>query len=357
MIEGSLHNVPLTDVFQVIVTSQKAGILTVIRGVSRARIYFDVGRIQYAHITPGVHLGEMLVRMDLLSAHEVQEILLKQTIENAGTPLGLTAIGMGFLEDPDLQDAVTRQVLEVLTELITWREGSFNFAERSQWASQVPTEHSLDAMALLMKAAQWIREWEAGSVAPESVFQRSGDPTKVRLDEEGWEVLGYVDGKRSARSIAAELDLAERHVYRLLFELLELEVIEEVPYSIEEPLILIISQSSALQRLIRLALQRARLRAHVVVDLENSMSYIRDNHPSAIVVDDVEGAGWEFVRDLRKLPGQGHLPVIVLTEASQNHSQGLFRRFRRPKANVLEKPFHEIEFQQMITQLVGKPLT
>src|SRR5690606_6254973 len=83
VIEGSLKNVPLTDVFQIIAPGQKTGVLTVTRGLARARIYFQGGQIGYAHVTPGVHLGEILVRMDMLTAHEVQEILRRQHSENA----------------------------------------------------------------------------------------------------------------------------------------------------------------------------------------------------------------------------------------------------------------------------------
>src|SRR5690606_27104036 len=99
MIEGSLRNVPLSDIFQIIATGQKSGVLTVQRGQARARIYFDQGRIGYAHVTPGVHLGEILVRMDLLTAHEVQEILRRQHTENPGTQLGLMASQMGLLRE------------------------------------------------------------------------------------------------------------------------------------------------------------------------------------------------------------------------------------------------------------------
>jgi hypothetical protein len=76
-------------------------------------------------------------------------------------------------------------------------------------------------------------------------------------------------------------------------------------------------------------------------------------HPQAIVIEDVGGAGWELVRDVRKLPAQGHLPILVLSSEQQS---GLLGRLRRPKATVLEKPFLEIEFQQAVTQLVGRSL-
>ncbi len=354
MIEGSLRNVPLSDVFQIIATGQKAGILTVMRGQARARIYFEQGGIQYAHISPGVHLGEILVRMDLLTTHEVQEILRRQHVENAGTPLGLMAVDMGLLEEQDLGQALERQVLEVVSELMSWSDGQFNFAERSGWASQAPTGHAVDAMALLMRVAQRLHEFEGGTVEPDVIFLRTGDPTKVELPAGAWEVLGYVDGKRTARSIAAELDLTERHVFHLMHELQQLGVIEAQPFRVEDPLVLAVSPSSALQRLLRLSLQRARLRAEVALDYEDALRVLPGIHPSALVVDDQEGAGWALVKELRRQSGQSHLPVLVLVD--EVPKPGLFSRARRPRAEVLLKPFHEIEFQQKITRMVGRPL-
>ena len=81
MIQGSLKNLPLTDMFQLIANSQKSGIMTLTRFEARARIYFDLGRISYAHMTPGNHLGEIMVRMDMLTFHDVQELLKRQRHE------------------------------------------------------------------------------------------------------------------------------------------------------------------------------------------------------------------------------------------------------------------------------------
>lgn len=354
MIEGSLRNVPLSDVFQVIATGQKSGVLTVQRGLARARIYFTRGRIEYAHVAPGVHLGEILVRMDLLSAHEVQEILRRQHTENAGTQLGLMAVEMGLLREDDLKLALERQILEVVGDLLSWSEGRFDFSDRAVNASQAPTDHSIDAMMLLMRVAQRRHEFDSEGVEPNTVFVRTGDPTRAEMPTGGWEVLGYVDGKRSARSVAAELDLTERHVFHLLHVLAEQGVIEKTPFTVEDPVVLVVSPSSALQRLIRLALQRAGFRVEAVFDYAEAEAAIDTHHPSAMVVDDDKaGTAWDLVRDLRKRPAHAHLQVLILLDEMPR--TGLFRRL--PKAETLLKPFHELRLQELVSQLVGRPAT
>lgn len=353
MIEGSLRSVPLSDVFQMLASGQKSGILTVIRGGSRARVYFEQSRIQHAHISPGIHLGEILVKLDYLSNREVQEILLTQTSENVDTPLGLTAVHKGLITHEELKEALEMQITEVVTELMLWRSGDFKFTERSNSSTQVLGDVRIDGMSLLISVTQRIQAWRDGSVDADTILERSGDPSKLTLPDGSWEILGLVDGSRTAESIAAELDLNERYVYRLLYELAERGVLRPTGYKLERPLVLVISASSAIQRLVRLALQRADLRAELFSSPDEALVFLESAHARALVIDEFADA-WGFIREFRRLPGQGHLPIVLLVNEVQ---QGLFQRFRRPKAHVLEKPFHEFEFQQLIGRLVGRPVT
>jgi CheY-like chemotaxis protein len=352
MIEGSLRNVPLSDVFQIAVTGQKSGILTVVREGAEARIFFEQGNIQSAHLVPGVHLGEILVRMDLLTALEVQELLSMQRSDGDGTPLGLIAVERGMVDANGLHRAVERQVVEVLSELLSWRDGNFVFSEQSLLFGAAH-DHDIDAMAVLMKVAQQISDYETGSAAPSSVFQRSGDPTKVDMPPGGWEILGHIDGTHTSRNIASELDLSEGQVYHLLFTLERLGVIEPSPFDIVEPVVLLLSPSSALRQLLRLTLQRAQCEVVIAADEADALAYAEGNYPRVVVVDDHGGSGWVFVRELRKLPTMAHTPVVLLTDSNGG---GLLGRFRRPKATVVSKPFQETAFQQLIGSLVGRSL-
>lgn len=349
MIRGSLKNLPLTDMFQLIANTQKSGVMTLTRHEARARLYFELGRLAYAHVTPGNHLGEIMVRMDLLSFHEVQEILKRQRTENPGTLLGRMAVDMGYIEEDDLAAAVELQALEVLSELMSWSDGIFEFTAPEPDASQAPIGDGIDALALLMRVAHGIYEY-SNSVAPEMVFLKAGDPTSVELPQGGWEVLGHVNGRRSARSIAAEFDMSERKVFHLLANLAELGVLEQAPYAADEPLILVVTHSAALARLLRLTLLRAGLRVELVDEYANTLAGIEAHHPKAIVLDDAAGAAWDVVREVRRSAAHGHLPMLLLVD--QTPRQNLFRPL--PRADTLLKPFHEIDLQQQVGRLLGK---
>ncbi|HEX7003281.1 MAG TPA: response regulator [Trueperaceae bacterium] len=351
MIEGSLRNLPLTDVFQVVATSQKSGTLSLIRGRRHARVLFDAGRITYAHLTPGVHLAEILVRMELVTVSEMLTLLSQQKKERSSLPLGRAAVAAGYLDEEGLRNALERQVLEVLSELLSWRTGSFSFGEQIDETLEGPEVKGFDAMMLLMQVAQEQSGSETDSAQPSAIYQQVGDPTKVEMSAPEWEVLTAVDGRRNAISVAAELDLPERRTYRLLRDLEQKRVVALSPFNIEVPLVLLVTPSNAHGRLLRLLLARSRALPHIEWEQSAALEFLEAHHPRAVIVDDHGNNGWDFIRDLRRLPAKAHLPVVALVPAgSERRAAG---RARRVKALMLPKPFQELEFQQLLGRMVG----
>ncbi len=337
MLHGRLRNVPLAEVFQVLVTGQQEGTLEVEREGQLAVLNLSVGRIRYASMRPGVHLGEVLVRMDLLSTAEVQALLASQVRENAGAPLGLAALRAGFLDADDLAAAVRRQVAEVVSELLTWRDGQFRFMESEVDSTYVPDDQAVDAMAVLLEVAGRLQDEDAARVKPAAVFERAGDPTSVSLPGGAWEVLAAVDGRRSARSLAAESELPERQVYAILGRLESLGVLRRLPLLAEEPVVLVVCASQALERLLRLLVTRCGGVPVVAADTAPAASLAARWRPRAVVIDDA-GDGAEHVAALRATPGLAHLPMVLLSESQPWRG---WRRLRRPRVDVLSRPFDE----------------
>ncbi|MBA2668076.1 MAG: DUF4388 domain-containing protein [Trueperaceae bacterium] len=352
MIEGNLRKVPLADVFQIVVSGRKTGVLEVEGEERRARLYFDAGGIQYASLIPGVHLGEVMVRMDLLTARQVQEILAMQVEESADAPLGHTAVRLGLLEDADLARALERQITEVLADLITWRDGDFRLSESDVMRTYVPTGHHVDAMMVLLHVAGHWQDQRADRVEGATVFDRAGDPTAQPLPGGGWDVLAHVDGKRSARTVAAEVDLPVRQVFAVLAELEALGVIGRTAYPLEEPLVVVVSPSHALQRLLRLTVERVGARTVATSDAPTTFAAVAVERPQALLLDvATDGDAWSLVRSLRRLDGLGHVPVLVLGAGAG----GPLGRWLRPRADTMTKPFDELELQAWLARRLGRP--
>lgn len=339
MLTGHLRNVPLAEVFQVLVTGHKVGTLEVRREDRVAILELDEGRIRYASLRPGVHLGEVLVRMDLLSSEEVQDILASQSREHAGAPLGFAAKRLGLVDDEELASAVRRQVAEVVAELLTWRDGAFTFTEAEVDRTYVPDGQAVDAMAVLMDVAAQLQDEDAARVAGGAVFDRAGDPTKVTLPDGAWEVLTQLDGRRTARAVAAELDLPQRRVFGILGRLEASEVVRRVALVEPEPRVLVLCTSEAIERLLGLLVLRSGGVPVLVSTLEAARARVAEVRPRAVLIDDA-GSGWRDATALRSEPGVAHLPLALITSERPNVG---WRWWRTPKLDVLARPFLEDE--------------
>ena len=352
MLEGTLKNLPFTDILQVLANSQKSGVLTLTQAFFRGRVYFDKGRVEVAHISPGRHLGELLVRQGLMDMFDIQTLLARQASDNPGTLLGLLAVEAGYITDEQLSAVIKTQMLDALTELATWTSGSFHFAERSTTASQLPVERSFDTMMLLMEVISRLDSWQPGAVEVDSLFERQGDPAEVELSDKEVEVLSYVDGARPAMTIAAELDLPEKQVYHMLNSLLERGLITSVQSSVAAREVLILSASDTMRQLIHLSLQRVGLAPFVANDVVSAIDFAMTRAPQACVVDDIKGEGLSSVKELRSLSGHKNLPAVLLSKEKLKPA-GFFARFRAPVAHVLLKPYQERELQQLVIRLVN----
>lgn len=352
MIEGSLRNMPLVDVFQIIATSQKKGTLLIERGRSEASVRFDRGQVRAASLTPGIDLAEVLVRMELLPVRSVLSHIAALAQKATGARVGVRALRKGELDEDGLRSALEHHVTEVLAELLTWRSGSFTFGEDDR-ESSVDRLGGFDAMLLLMGASEQLGFSGESSFDGTAVFRRVGDPTKVEVPASAWDVLALVDGRRTGESIAAEVDLPERKVFLVLHELEETGVIEPSPFRPEEPQVLVLGSGNSYTRLLRLLLLRCRVRPFLASDSEAALAFAAEQRPRALVVDEGGGTAWELVRELRKLRGLTHLPALVLS--SPDSDGGVLTRMRRPKALTLEVPFGEHEFKQLLSRMVGAP--
>src|SRR5699024_2811493 len=150
---------------------------------------------------------------------------------------------------------------------------------------EVATENTHDAMALLMEADALRREASAGLADPGTVYRRAGDPSDHALPVGAWDVLSFVDGLRSARTVASESDLSETRALRLLKELEERGILRALPNEAPEPTVLVVSSSPALQRLMRLALQRVGLRPLLFDAGADALASLDETRPSVMIVD------------------------------------------------------------------------
>ncbi|WP_300967847.1 response regulator, partial [Meiothermus sp.] len=312
MLRARLGEIELGDLLRALEGARRSAVVHLTCPRLTGRIHMREGRIAYVQTHPGPHLGEYLVRFDYLALEQVQELVRRQARENPGTPLGVLALQLGMIGEDELAEALHAQILEGLATLLAQSEGEILALPLPPDASQVLLPGVADTGTLLMEALRRLDEWARGRVEPDAVLRLVGDPTRHPLSPEAWAVLGAVDGLRRARSVALACDLPEEQVYHLLHELKSRGILTEAEVRPQDPLILVMADSSLIRRLLLVALERQRYRVALASDLEGARRILEGHQVGGVLLEG-EDLGAK-VRGLRALPAGRFLPLWVIAE-------------------------------------------
>ena len=182
-------------------------------------VYFRDGQILFAASNdPQDQLASILVEEGKLSKDQMQ---VAQARVSAGNPLAKVLTELGYISQRELADAARLKVEKILTDLYGWKEGTFQFVERSLPKGAIDLE--LSTPRLIFNSVRRIqdREWvleQLGSL--DSVL--SATPSldsflaKTTPDPGASEVLRLVDGVKSIKQIGALSALGEFEVCKIL---------------------------------------------------------------------------------------------------------------------------------------------
>ncbi|MGC8764000.1 MAG: DUF4388 domain-containing protein [Acidobacteriota bacterium] len=176
--QGSLKELHLPDVIQLVSVSGKTGAFQLVRGREEGRIYLEAGRIVHAEV--GNLQGEEAVYL-----------------------------------------------------LATWDDGSFHFLPGEAPPARTVTRSNTN---LLMEAARRMDEWKILSKKIPSLdhvprFQvPEGKQGQINLNTQEWLVLSKIDGRTSLSEIARKVGLSSFEVAKLLYGLVTMGLI-----TLEEP--------------------------------------------------------------------------------------------------------------------------
>ena len=223
-IRGSLKEVSLPDVLQLLAMGQKTGCLSVTDRSNFGYVYFDRGRISYASIVNRRdRIGDILVKSGVLAQHHLDAAVRRQG-QQRDRKLGEILVDMGFLSHDELRRQISVQIEEAVYFLFTWSQGTFSFE-----ADVRPEEReflvSIGPDALLLEGARRVDEWsliEKKVPTFDIVFE--ADARKLAdggasLTPEQATVARLVDGKRDVAALVEESGLGEFDVGKALYAL------------------------------------------------------------------------------------------------------------------------------------------
>ena len=270
-LSGTIKDFGLGDIFQLIGIQRKTGILTLEEDGDAVTVKFLEGQVVGADTrSASVEdlLGAVLVRTGSITSEQLSQALAlqKKTLQR----LGFILVKNDFINEEELVEALRVQSLQIVYRLFRWRAGKYNFVGSEDLDYDQKHFVPISAETILMEGARMIDEWplierrirsddmvvrltEEGEAVdllaaptadadlefdfvfdqpakeekPEAETQSEGDE-KIEVSEEERQILRLIDGKRTVLEINDHVNLGEFDTYRLLAELVNRKLIEEI---------------------------------------------------------------------------------------------------------------------------------
>jgi len=234
-LEGVLGVVSLAQVLRLVEAAGLHGVLRVERsakvGSAAMEMCLRPGLVdQVVGVGVGAEhrLGRHLVGAGALSRASLDAFIASGA--SRGAPLGRALVATRRISEEHLHAALASQTLELFGEASRWSGGRFRFAPGEGLASG-DAGLGLGVEECIADAAQRAEEWDAieALVPMERAVALRETGVGVAHDVDARRVLAAVDGERSVREIAREIELSPMAVGRALVGLLRARAISVVP--------------------------------------------------------------------------------------------------------------------------------
>ena len=230
MLAGSLTEFGLADVFSLLATTRKTGVLNLEGATTRGRVWIAEGGL--CHAVSDVRRAPLAARLlhGAEANDEQAETLVAAQAEGDAAAIANALASVGL--DPDrAQRLVVDQITDAVFDLSRWEDGTFAFDNREAGGA-TPVASATD---VLNSVQQRLAEWDgvlarvpSGETVLELVTRPSNGTDSLTVQAHHWEVLTLVDG---LRSIAEIIDITGQGTFvvsRLLADLVDAGLVAEV---------------------------------------------------------------------------------------------------------------------------------
>ncbi len=178
-LSGNLEDVSVADALQFIHLGGRTGTLSLAANGRTAEIGFHQGRIVNAWGPGSKRLGDLLVDNGALDRETLGKALAVQESETPRRSLGQILVAMNAIAADTMYRAVEHQIEKTVYDLVTWTQGTFQFAlddlkpidDIAVFPGDVVRHLNLDTQMVLLDALRIFdeRNRDQGKVAPPPV--------------------------------------------------------------------------------------------------------------------------------------------------------------------------------------------
>jgi hypothetical protein len=234
VIRGEIQHSSVPDLVCSVLRSREGGVLTFTQRDVTKKVHVRGGRIVHAQSSdPDERLGEILLVHGRITARQYFEA---SRLLGPGKRMGAVLVEMRVLDPEDLIPAVEQQMRDVLADVFSWKQGSYELVMREADTEDVaPVSVSSDG--LVLAAIRQCRSWtlvHRGVGGMDAVLETTGrDELVYRLDLTGdeHEALSHVNGRSTVAQICEMSYVSNFETCRTLWALLLLGVIRRIQAS------------------------------------------------------------------------------------------------------------------------------
>ncbi|MBW2613295.1 MAG: DUF4388 domain-containing protein [Deltaproteobacteria bacterium] len=223
---GDIQTFSLSAIGRLLHQEKKTGILKVRSGRNETKIYFRAGDIVFISgaLAAELSLGALLKEKNLVTDDEIEDSL--GIARKTNKRLGVVLVESGFVSQDKLVQVLNYQFKEVISAVLTWREGVFAYADGLEGFVE-DIRLKLDPIRLVAEAEKW-KAYRSLIPNDHVVFQiKEGALRSGSFSTDGvLRVMLLIDGKRDVSQIIAETGLPRLGVYRAMAALAAQNAIE-----------------------------------------------------------------------------------------------------------------------------------
>jgi Domain of unknown function (DUF4388) len=275
-ISGYLSEFSLPEIFQLIEQGSKTGRLSI---QEQPRESFQKGRTFHIWFKQ----GQIVAAADRLDGQGLSSIIQQRGWITARVaariaevcafdePAGLCLKAQGLLEAEQLKLLFSQQVLQQVSKLFELKDGQFQFDHKVPLPNAEMTGLNAQPKQVTLAGLRVLRDWrmlqDKLPDATSGLISTVAGKPQLSLNQLEWQVWEFANGNAPIQEIAKQLQLPIEKIQQVVFRLMIVGLVEEVPLLIEAPI-----QQSQLER----PMMVAEDRTHIVQQTSVSQSFLQN---------------------------------------------------------------------------------
>ena len=231
-LRGNLQDFSAIQMLNLISVARKSGTLTVDGVDAKARMLFREGNLHYAAVGDrDYRLTEVLRRGGNLTEAQLGEVEVQATSTN-DRELAWLLLRAGHVNRSDIIRSVRTHILRGVFEVFEWSQGTFVFESNQPSFGDritVPIElaNVIVAGSRRLRQARLLREALPSLDVPLRLAPGARDRLrKMRMGLDEWRVVSMAGPGTTLRQIANRTDLSDEQTRRVVYGLLQADLVE-----------------------------------------------------------------------------------------------------------------------------------